>query len=317
MYGRYAEAAYKENGAKAALEILKNAADHVVLPRELARFWERCYIEYTAEKLSALAEKNGWIRIGVAPFVVIDGYQDEGGRLAQELCRTLADNGFHSVTFREYPSRISNLLMGTLYEELSPEEQSLVEDGRDDVIVAGRICSEIVTCACDLKGKETEIVALTENPGIQRQSTVKWPVTEPGIGEKNPFVVEIQSEKSAYTVGEPLRLFVRATRSCYITIAAVQTSGKVSLILPILDRKKNFAQIGIRYTIPREGAGYKISGPGGVEKIKVIATRQPIYLDTVITKELEESIFLEVLLNRLNSLEPGSWAAGACGFTVK
>jgi hypothetical protein len=83
-----------------------------------------------------------------------------------------------------------------------------------------------------------------------------------------------------YRIGQHLRVFVRPNETAYITVLNVGSSGRVSVIYPNYYQKDARVRGGQTVAIPANYADWKIevSGPPGVELIKVIASREPLDL---------------------------------------
>ena len=92
-----------------------------------------------------------------------------------------------------------------------------------------------------------------------------------------PFQVEVWTEKGAYHIGETVTFLFRSSQDAYLTLLDVGTSGQLRVLFPNGFQRNNFVSAGRVYTVPSESAGFRIriEGPGGLERIKAIASARP------------------------------------------
>jgi Domain of unknown function (DUF4384) len=90
----------------------------------------------------------------------------------------------------------------------------------------------------------------------------------------------IDNPEHVYSVGQRLKVFVRPKETSYITVLNVGSSGRVAVIFPNHYQRNVRVRAGETVRIPAEGANWHIdvSGPPGVEVIKIIASREPLRL---------------------------------------
>jgi hypothetical protein len=81
-----------------------------------------------------------------------------------------------------------------------------------------------------------------------------------------------------YRTGETLRLCIKTNKKAYITVIDQGTSGKIHVIFPNRFQEKNRVLAHRVVQIPTDDAPFRfrVSGPAGIELIKVIATSHPI-----------------------------------------
>jgi hypothetical protein len=83
---------------------------------------------------------------------------------------------------------------------------------------------------------------------------------------------------AAYAVGEPLRLAVKTNEDAYITVFNVGASGKVTQLFPNGYQTNNRVRAGDTLEVPSASSEsrIKVTGPVGVELIKVVATSKAV-----------------------------------------
>ena len=96
----------------------------------------------------------------------------------------------------------------------------------------------------------------------------------PGIG----FQMWTEGEKTTYQVSDPVVFGFTADRDCYLAVINIGTSGQTTLLFPNKWHPDNKVENGKTYRIPPEGSDYafKVMGPAGTERVKVIACVEPI-----------------------------------------
>jgi hypothetical protein len=99
------------------------------------------------------------------------------------------------------------------------------------------------------------------------------------------FHVKVQADRGGsrprYHVGESMSMRVKATMDCYVTIIDIGTSGNLSVVYPPAGQDPPKLRRGQVLTLPARGQ-FKVQGPPGLNRIKVIATRQPLDLSTAV-----------------------------------
>jgi len=83
---------------------------------------------------------------------------------------------------------------------------------------------------------------------------------------------------ATYGIGETLRLAVKSNEDAYITVFNVGASGKVTQLFPNSYQPKNEIKAGETLEVPSAASEsrIKVTGPVGVELIKIVATSKPI-----------------------------------------
>ena len=124
-------------------------------------------------------------------------------------------------------------------------------------------------------------------PELAYQVTIKARV-KPEKGKPDPYYqVSVGLNKKIYRSGDEMVIRVKATKPSYISVLNFAADGSVILLYPNRIRKNNFVKALKQYQIPSEADRDDVlklqvsTLPGhrkDTEFIKVIATRQPIYL---------------------------------------
>jgi hypothetical protein len=83
-----------------------------------------------------------------------------------------------------------------------------------------------------------------------------------------------------YQVGQPLRVMVRPKQDAFITVVNVGSSGRVAVLYPNHFQRDAKVRANSIVMIPADRASWHInvSGPAGVDLIKVFASREPLSL---------------------------------------
>jgi hypothetical protein len=100
-----------------------------------------------------------------------------------------------------------------------------------------------------------------------------------------PVDAWVDRKNLTYRIGDTITLSVSPRKSAYITVLNVGSSGRVAVIYPNHFQRERQVKGGTTVRIPGKNAKWniKISGPTGVDLIKIIASKKPLTL-----KELEQ-----------------------------
>jgi hypothetical protein len=92
------------------------------------------------------------------------------------------------------------------------------------------------------------------------------------------FELWTEGDKTTFQVSEPVVFGFKADKDCYLAMINVGTSGQTTLLFPNKWHPDNKITKEKTYRIPPEGSDYafKLMGPPGNERIKVIASLEPI-----------------------------------------
>jgi Domain of unknown function (DUF4384) len=90
--------------------------------------------------------------------------------------------------------------------------------------------------------------------------------------------VKVWTDKNVYQVGDPVVIYFLSNRDAYVTLIDVGTSGEMRILFPNTFDGNNHVSAGKTYAIPSPESGFAIrtEGPPGLERIKFIATDNPL-----------------------------------------
>jgi hypothetical protein len=146
---------------------------------------------------------------------------------------------------------------------------------------------------------------------------------DPGIG------FEISTDKNAYRIGEKVVFEFKADRDCYLSIIDIGTSGQTLILFPNKWHPENKIKKDQVYSIPPSGSQftYKVAGPVGTERVKIIACIEPIMgkvpslqeeIKTRVSQNQDTGgvflsmkspqIVLKDLAIEFSKIDPGKWA---------
>jgi len=155
----------------------------------------------------------------------------------------------------------------------------------------------------------------------------------PGIG----FELWTEGDKTSYQISEPVVFGFKADKDCYLAVINLGTSGQTTLIFPNKWHPDNKVAKDKAYRIPPEGSEYafKLMGPPGSERIKVIASIEPVLanvqsLQQELRTPVEQSgspggtfltmknpgLVLKDIGSALSGVDPAKWATVEMAFPV-
>jgi hypothetical protein len=79
---------------------------------------------------------------------------------------------------------------------------------------------------------------------------------------------------ATYALGQALRLFVRPSEDGYLSAFAIGPTGDVTQLYPNAFHPGNYVRAGEAIEVPGSGAGAFVSGPVGLERIRLVFTRR-------------------------------------------
>ena len=177
----------------------------------------------------------------------------------------------------------------TLTLRIDPPQGEILFDGEnrgsasEGVMVLKDVVSGKHTILAQAEGylPETREIELYENKAISITL-----LSDPLIKlanlkqEKQPFTIDIWTDKKSYRMGEEIRFYFHSDRDCYLTLIDYETNGNVKVLFPNRYHQNNFIKAGRTYVIPGSEYGFKlkIEAPPGIERIKAIATTEPLSL---------------------------------------
>ncbi|MBI4715668.1 MAG: DUF4384 domain-containing protein [Nitrospirae bacterium] len=154
----------------------------------------------------------------------------------------------------------------------------LTDPGKGTVVSAGR-----VILRADEIPEEVNTSA-PQRPETPTTSSPAYPTLVEQVAalerEEQPFRVEVWTDQPVYRIGEAVTFSFRSSRDGYLTLFDIGTSGEVRVLYPNRFHPDSFVEAGKIYRIPDPSAGFQIrvAGPSGLERVKAIATLEPVTL---------------------------------------
>ncbi|MBC2605835.1 DUF4384 domain-containing protein [Pelagicoccus albus] len=131
-----------------------------------------------------------------------------------------------------------------------------------------------------------------------------------------------------FRLGDQVRVCVKATRECYLTLLNLASDGELTILFPNRHNQNNRIQGGMTHEIPSDGYGFNIilEEPVGIESVKAIVTLDPKPL--LKTQFNEDGDFfksvaptatpraMRVVAAEVKKLDNENWAAASAKFEV-
>lgn len=158
----------------------------------------------------------------------------------------------------------------------------------------------------------------------------KTPAADQEISATGPAAGAQSASKSsgAFRIGDKVNVRFRASRDCYLTLLNIGTSGKLTVLFPNGIHPDNHVEGGAWHEIPGDSYGfeYELQGPPGMEKLKAVATLEPVALlesnfapDGSIFRQAESTSAardIVVVKEMAESLPASEWAEAYYEFQV-
>ncbi len=94
------------------------------------------------------------------------------------------------------------------------------------------------------------------------------------------FEVSIQTDKSRYTIGDTARIQIHLSQRAYVYVFNIDSSGQVTQIFPNYYSQAPYLSRGTHILPDRPTYRLRVTGPEGVDTLKVIASTQPLRTQT-------------------------------------
>ena len=93
-----------------------------------------------------------------------------------------------------------------------------------------------------------------------------------------PLAVKVWTNKTAFTAGESMKVYLKGNKPFYGRLIYVDASGTNVQILPNKHRSENYFQGGVIYEVPTAGDGFSldVTEPFGEEQLVVYASTSPL-----------------------------------------
>jgi hypothetical protein len=88
----------------------------------------------------------------------------------------------------------------------------------------------------------------------------------------------LSTDKSAYRIGEALKINFSVTEPMYVRIVVINSKGKIDTVFPNVYQSDNYCLPGKNYSVPSSQADFTldIGGPAGTDKLRAVASTKPI-----------------------------------------
>ncbi len=171
--------------------------------------------------------------------------------------------------------------------------------------------TETFTAFVDVLGQVTE--------ANEDNNVVSIPVQGEGA---NPLRVEVETDRSAYVVGDPIEITLTLGTEGYIYLYDVDAQGQVRILYPTSEGSSAFLQAGTYDVAELLGVAYlQVTPPPGTEALHALLTDRPANLGLHGLQNpsfVDPNAFRTTLLQRLQAVAPSAaWAWDAATFTVQ
>ncbi len=223
----------------------------------------------------------------------------------------------------------------TLTLRVDPSDGEIVFDGEtkgrasQGVMVLNDVLPGKHTVRLSAKGylPETREIEVYENKTISMKLQSD-PLTQiANLRQDKPgFNIDIWTDKKRYRIGEEIRFHFRSDHNCYLTLIDYETNGNVKVLFPNRYFQNNLIEAGKTYTIPGNEYGFKliIEPPSGIEKVKAIATTQPLsFFDLDFTENIFPTVersntrSVRGIRVAMESLPHMNWAEDTCTISIR
>lgn len=132
-----------------------------------------------------------------------------------------------------------------------------------------------------------------------------------------------------YRIGDQVRVCVKATKDCYLTLLNLAPDGEMTILFPNRHNQNNRIQGGLTHEVPSDGYGFNIvlEEPTGIDRVKAIVTQDPKpLLETQFGPDGEffNSVAatatpraMRVVAAEVKKMSERKWAAASIQFEVK
>jgi len=93
-----------------------------------------------------------------------------------------------------------------------------------------------------------------------------------------PLAIDVWTDKTAYVVGETMRVYFNVNQPAYIYLYDIQPDGVVRLVFPNAYSQSNLVSAGTHILPDHPSYQYTVTYPTGVEKIQIFASLTPLAL---------------------------------------
>ncbi|MBK1878899.1 DUF4384 domain-containing protein [Pelagicoccus mobilis] len=134
---------------------------------------------------------------------------------------------------------------------------------------------------------------------------------------------------SEFRLGDEVRVCVKATQDCYLTLLNLAPDGELTILFPNRHNQNNRIRGGVEHEVPADGYGFNIvlEEPLGVDQVKAIVTVDPApLLETQFgpdgeffnsVKATAAPRAMRVVAAEVKKMNERKWAAASFRFEVK
>lgn len=146
------------------------------------------------------------------------------------------------------------------------------------------------------KSVDSLVAAYRKGMPMVAQSTAPSPADQvassPKLAAKELGELKLWLPKQAFKIGEPMEIFFEVTRPMFVRIVTINSRGQLSTLFPNPYQNDNFVRPGKTYRIPPAGApvALTVGAPEGIDKIRAVASLDPIAADTLPLDESGEFV---------------------------
>ncbi|MGC8840197.1 MAG: DUF4384 domain-containing protein [Candidatus Sumerlaeaceae bacterium] len=146
-----------------------------------------------------------------------------------------------------------------------------------------RICGPLLCLLLALAAVPPSVPAAAVVEGAGSYKPLQGEYEAPGVSSRVAIVprpregvlkVNIQTDRSRYHIGDPIRIYFSVNRDAYVFIFNTDAAGITRQIFPNYYDRDNYLRAGRRYMIPDRTYDLEINGPQGNEKLTIVAVAQ-------------------------------------------
>lgn len=136
-----------------------------------------------------------------------------------------------------------------------------------------------------------------------------------------PLSINVWTDKTAYVVGETMRVNFNVNQPAYIYLYDIQPDGVVRLVFPNAYSQSNFVSAGTHILPDHPSYHYKVTYPTGVEKLQIFASLTPLTLSPSAYGDPFPMVAPEEIQGHIMGISPEptcqpTWATAWASFTI-
>lgn len=136
-----------------------------------------------------------------------------------------------------------------------------------------------------------------------------------------PLAIDVWTDKTAYVVGETMRVYFNVNQPAYIYLYGIQPDGVVRRVFPNAYSQSNFVSAGTHILPDHPSYQYAVTYPTGVEKIQIFASLTPLALVSSAYGDPFPMVAPEEIQGHIMGISPEptcqpTWATAGASFTI-